>query len=142
MTVDIHGWIEVRQFKNESEFYPVVKIDHFVESNYKVFAYLFGIRNDFYFKPKFAGRGLPKYSDWQKNSDNFHEKSETIKDFEQWGQDAHSPTYATYKELKEILPQLNLINNLQGWLALFAIMSDLNSKFNDEDIRLVIWFDN
>lgn len=144
MTCDIHGWVEVRKFKDQQggEFYSIIKIDYLVEQNYKVFAYLFGIRNDFYFKPKFATRGLPEYSKWQKESDHRTEKSETVKDFEAWGIDAHSPTFATYKEIKEILPQLNLVNNSQGWLALFAMMYDLNSKYADEDIRLVVWFDN
>ena len=146
MTTDIHGWVEVRKFKDQDgqgEFYSAIKIDHFVEKNYKVFAYLFGIRNNFYFKPKLGQRGLPHYEQFQIHSKCHNEKSETLQDLQNWGVDAHDATYVTYKELKEILPRLVSDKVVtQGWLALFAMMYDLNAIYNDEDIRLVVWFDN
>jgi hypothetical protein len=93
--------------------------------NYHLFAFLAGVRNQQwtdkfnlkrYENPVFEGRGIPANA------------SDCIaKDFEDWGCDAHSASFATLSELKGIDPS-SVVANSQGVIKESQYIEMLNGK--------------
>ena len=166
MGCDIHGWVEValpkhiihvlnrvlnhfelekvalpRYLKDNDKYrlwVPVLQIDYVVGRNYCMFGNLFGVRNYKLFEPIAAGRGIPDdVSDLVRN------------DYEGWGPDAHSESFITYKEVKSIdwnekgkvgVKRKKCLT--EDWKMVFKVMKFLAREYGDDNVRLVVWFDN
>jgi len=187
MGCDIHGWVEV---KEKYGWASVICIDELIWRNYDMFGSLFGVRNYAGFRPIAPNRGFPEDASYI-----------TKRDYKGWGIDAHSATWITWKEIKEIdweeeaeredarihvykvredgtleyrhkflwsselthedyrilrekkeLRKDNIVYKLEkikrkdalsnDWKALFELMEVLAKRYGDENVRLVVWFDN
>jgi len=96
MGCDIHGYVEIVKYPRSSPDWwtSVIEIDSLVGRNYGMFGLLFNQRNNDNYKPtQEYPQGLPKYK--------FPEESTTFKESERWGEDAHSHSWISYKDLKE-----------------------------------------
>lgn len=91
MGCDIHGYIEVKKSDWADYWDACMDIKSIIGRNYSMFATLFGVRNYDEFNAVAPDRGLP-----QNVSD------EVKADFETWGCDAHSPSFITLQEFKNI----------------------------------------
>lgn len=92
MGCDIHGYVEVDCGHEDRTWWkPAGNLFSFVGRAYDSFGCLFGVRNYAKFDPVAANRGIPD------------DASRTVtEDYESWGVDAHSASYLTYTEVKEI----------------------------------------
>jgi hypothetical protein len=101
--------------------------------NYQLFGVLAGVRhqpNDQY--PFIEPRGIPD------------DVSKPIQDsYEEWDIDAHTPSYLTLSELKQI-DWTMYTDSDYNWFAGFENTIDRMDELsnNDEDVRCVFWFDN
>lgn len=86
MGCDIHGWVEMKD--GNWGWDAVVNIDSLINRGYDAFAYLFGVRNYANFEALFEDRGIPEGASWKLRQD-----------YEHWGEDAHSASYATLTEI-------------------------------------------
>jgi len=97
MGCDIHGFVEIVKYPRSSPDWwtSVVEIDSLVGRNYGMFGLLFNQRNNDNYKPtQEYPKGLPDYG-------TSKDESTTYKESERWGEDAHSHTWISYKDLKE-----------------------------------------
>ena len=155
MGCDIHGWVEVK--KDYLDWWDgVIRIDRLVERNYVMFACLANVRNYDEVKPISDPRGIPS-----------DVSDEAKKDIEGWGEDGHSHSWLTWKEIKEydwsnnkyyehrvieftrngikeVEPEWKPMKEAisSGWELLFDLMERLAKDYGDENVRLVFWFDN
>lgn len=90
MGCDIHGYVEVRKY-DFGTWYDCVNIKSIVGRNYDMFALLFGVRNDAAFIPIAPDRGMPALV-----------SDQVKKDVEEWGEDGHSLSWITWKEIQAI----------------------------------------
>ena len=107
------------------------------DRNYKLFGILAGTRGDCW--PLYDPRGLPiDISDKAK------------KEYEDWGADAHTPSWLTTQELKECLNTAikrtkdSYRDEMKKWLKPYY---DLYEKMNEKETqgepsRMIFWFDN
>jgi len=101
--------------------------------NYQLFGVLAGVRhrpNDDY--PFIEPRGIPD------------DVTKAVLDcYDEWGVDAHTPSYLTLSELKEIDWTMYADSNY-NWFANFETTIERMDQLskNDEDVRCVFWFDN
>lgn len=77
----------------------------YTHRNYTLFSYLADVRNDGSIKPIVEPRGIPE---------DVHIL--TLKEYERWDSDAHTPSYLTLKELKEYA-KANRIKQYKGYLS-------------------------
>jgi hypothetical protein len=139
MGCDIHGWVEIRPYNFDKDYWTAVyDIDH-LERNYLMFARLFGVRLEEI--PALApNRGLPSngdhdaHDDWRKIDATY------------WEADGHSFSWIGLDEIiaheKELLAPLPPQETFQKWQMLFNIMKELGKVYGIENVRLVAWFDN
>ena len=154
MGADIHGWVEVKelppggyQYTSGTRYWNgVIRIRYLVERSYRVFAILFGMRNTYGVVPLAAGRGLPN-----------DRSVDTKLDLENG---MVGITWALWSELKtvdwaQLPPHLGIRQGADGeqgalpraayipqrWEALFQMMEALAGPYGDENVRLVVWFD-
>lgn len=108
------------------------------ERNYFLFGLLAGVRN-YNVQPIREPRGIPE------------DTCESIKKyFQNWGADAHTPSWFTLYELKKVQNQLNeeCLQYLIDGIELRYTQSEnygykkLLSEDEMKRIRLVFWFDN
>jgi len=136
MGCDIHGWVEIKPYNWNKEYWNAVfDIDH-LERNYLMFARLFGVRLA-EIKAIAPNRGLPPngtHDDWRKIDTTY------------WEADGHSHSWISLEEiitnekilLEPKLPQMSF----PKWEMLFNIMKELGKVYGVENVRLVAWFDN
>ena len=88
--LNVDNW-RINPYKKDGDDEPdMVLIPIYEERNYELFSFLAGVRN-YGGNPSFDfDRGIPA---------NAHEA--TRREYERWGEDAHTPGYATLAELKE-----------------------------------------
>lgn len=94
MGCDIHGYVEVdkRHYDDEDSWWkPAGNLFPFVGRSYDSFGCLFGVRNYAGFEPVADGRGVPS-----------NLSREVKEDYQSWGSDAHSASYLTFSEIKDI----------------------------------------
>ena len=107
------------------------------DRNYNLFSVLAGTRGDCL--PLYNPRGLPSdISDMAK------------KEYEDWGADAHTPSWLTTQEFKECLSTTikrsedSYREEMKKWLkpyyGIYKKMNTIESK--GEPCRIVFWFDN
>ena len=148
MACDIHGWIEFNYFGHNEKlnkevgpyWYPAVDIGMIADRNYRMFARLFGVRNNFDYTPRFANRGFPE-------KDKFHAEDVRDKNFKQWEADGHSMTHVYYNEIQKWLEDgLYKYKDgsmlTEGWKQIFDMMKVLAETKGTQNVRLVVWFDN
>lgn len=149
MGTDISGWVEVRAPVTDQDprWRAVVRIDWIVSRNYGMFGSLFGVRNDYGFRPIAPSRGLP------------HDVSSELKGYGDAPLES-SPewvSWITWREIREIdwgeqgedpLPGKGRTEHARreevvtrGWRTLLDIMEVLARQFEDDGVRLVVWFD-
>lgn len=150
MSTDITGWIQAR-FPEEEPGDPfggwvaLVRIDRLVERNYGMFGSLFGVRNDYGFRPLAPDRGAP---------------GDSSPDLERWGAEPEppfpsEPSWITWGELRAIdwdergtkpRPGEALAPRRQevltpGWNTALGLMEVLAKQFGDDGVRMVVWFE-
>lgn len=142
MGTDIHGWVEK---ENEREWISIVKIDDLVGRRNEMVSILFGVTHYLdKFEAVAEGRGLPHNIGWYANQD-----------YESWDADAHSPTWILWSELKQVqwletvllsdgsqISRLQILHKCRGWQLLFETMELFAKYAGDDNVRLVVWFDN
>jgi hypothetical protein len=157
MGTDIRGWIEVFEVFDQPRdlsgaWRAAVRIDNIVERNYGMFGSLFGVRNDYGFRPIAAERGVP-----------FGISSDLVRYYEMPADPADrgpdwalSPTWISQRELQSVdwqelgeqpepgTPPGPLRRREEvvtpGWRTVLDIMEVLARQFGDDGVRLVVWF--
>ncbi len=153
MGTDISGWIEVYT----PEIYPggprrwtaVVNVVEIVARNYGMFGSLFGVRNDYGFRPIAPSRGIPA------------DVSDDLTDYDDVPLDSGSslwlPSWITWHEISEIdwdeygsrpapwqgtsTPARRRDMLSTEWKTALDIMEVLARQFGEDNVRLVVWFD-
>ena len=128
MGCDIHGWVEVKHHGVQSFDYKVVDIN-FINRNYTIFGYLFGVRGDCE-HPIAPKRGLPS-----------NVSSYVAEESEDYGTDGHSHSWISLKEINNALLKEE-IEFTSDWQLLFSLMEKLGNYYGEDNVRLVVWFDN
>jgi hypothetical protein len=123
MGTDIDGWIECKQVSEA--WTPAVALGAvYLGRDYQAFGKLFGVRNIANIQPIAAKRGLPEDVSQQVKKDAMYS-----------GLYAHS--WIAWQELKE--------NNWgvdRYWEAMVKVLEILADLHGDENIRLVVWFED
>lgn len=143
MGCDIHAYSETKRngaweadkgdqaVKDEDSWMSMPKVGN--GRDYWLFTILAGVRGE---------------SPWDFSDKGFPEDASAILEdlYGQWGDDAHTPSYLTMKELKEKCVELMLdgskdaldyLESLKGFLDTITPTTDVL-----EDQRVVFWFDN
>lgn len=126
MGTDIDGWIECRRMLIDDETWePVMKLGFvYVGRDYQAFRHLFGVRNTANVQPIAAKRGLPDDASPQVKEDARFS-----------GLSAHS--WISWQELKQ--------SDWEGdasWQATVKVLAILAGLYGDENVRLVVWFED
>lgn len=151
MGCDIHGCLEYNYNKRwthkEKEKTPIwehlMNTGMFMDRNYKLFGDLFGVRK-YDEAPIIIGlRGIPK--DWLVGPDDSKSLEHAgYRDYVEGGADWHSPSWAFWSELKGYFSTANPAYTTLGndWIMLADMMRLFAKRYGENDIRLVVWFDN
>lgn len=127
MGTDINGWIEYRDVDFDSAvWFPAMKLEVvYVGRDYDTFGYFFGIKkwwkNQLEYQPIAAGRGLPEDISSQVKND--------VTGF--------ARTWITWHEIKNSDWKRDT-----SWDATARILEILGDLYGDENIRLVVGFEN
>lgn len=126
MGTDINGWIEYKDVDNLDEWYPAISLDvvYPVGRDYSAFGYLFGVRKVFT-QLVAAKRGIPEDASTQIRSAATHST----------GFYAHS--WITWQELKSSGWQYSIY-----WEPTMKVFEILAHLYGDENVRLVVWFED
>ena len=133
MGCDIHGWVEFRygppSIKGDMQlgWWTALHAGHILTRHYLYFSRFFGVQSDNDEPGAFGDRGLP------------NKLSAFVEDlYKKYESDYHSPTWCTAKEL------LTLQSGCEDgdWNVLFQLIFVLASYYGDDNVRLVVWFDN
>lgn len=147
MGCDIHGWVEVRPYDFDKDYWKsMVNIDH-LERNYQIFGRMFGVRMyEENFTPIAPERGQPLSSKYYVKGDEDSEISSRDRDYEHWDLDAHSMSWISLKEIMD--NEERILKPKEGYsfdskfAMLFRIMKELGKEYGIDNVRLVVWFDN
>lgn len=131
MGSNIIGYIEINpiQESDTDVWYEIVKIDVVAERNYEVFGYLFGVRPKPGVNALAASRGIPMATS---NANSLVSKFGTYV----------KHTWINWLELKLAKSRIYLNSEISGWKFIFESMETLSSKYGEENVRLVVAFDN
>ncbi len=126
MGTDITGWIECRRKLIDDETWDsVINLDFvYLGRDYNAFGYLFGIRSTAKVQPIAAKRGLPLDS-----SPQVKKAAASI------GFYAHS--WITWQELKASEWEADVY-----WQPTVKVLEILAGLYGDENVRLVVWFED
>lgn len=125
MGCDIHAYCEWKGGPDK-EWFGGPEIE--LHRHYAMFSVLAGVRSKTH-EPEIPLRGLPDDASW-----------EVRKEFKEWEGDAHSISWMTTKEIRDL-----------DWSSLGGIPSPLREALpymealpwvEDDIVRLVFWFDN
>ena len=128
MGTDICGWVEVPKFEI---WRGVIQINGLLYRNYRMFEFLFGVRNHSFPNPIAERRGLPTDLSWQAKQDTL------------LIEDARDQSWIMWEELKSI--QWEMVQDLElsyDWRLLFTLMNTLAEQdyIGPEKIRLIVGF--
>lgn len=137
MGCDIHGMIE---FKAHTMWNGCVNINTLNLRNYNIYSHLFNAkdRNEDNIKAMADNRGLPFDVSEETEYIYYNEK-------EQNGYIFHSESYIMYKEFigrLSIICSGVLTEKHKDWSIVHNMMKILAKTYGEENIRLVVWFDN
>jgi hypothetical protein len=151
MGCDIHSFAEVRgkgskNWKKVTDHFSLDNYDKersqkdkgdnpFYWQDYKVFAFLAGVRNYTNLQPISKPKGLPMSVDCY-----------ILKEYKKWFDDAHNASYLTLKELmdfdyNQIASNSNTYKDVLG-SCFFEHLEELKLLGEPENVRIVFWFDN
>lgn len=147
MGTDIHGWVEVRlsgRFPPD-EWHGIVRIDALVERDYRVFAQLFGIRNDERLVPLAARRGLPidvsqDFLDAEDVGPNNPLEGVSWISWRELTGDVSTESGAMVSE-GDFSASQRLAKTGRGWQLVFRMMELLSVAYGTDSVRLVVYFD-
>ncbi|BCL80107.1 hypothetical protein ccbrp13_25720 [Ktedonobacteria bacterium brp13] len=125
MGTDIDGWIEYRNIDLDDEtWYPAMKIGVvYLGRDYETFGYLFGIRI-LDVQPIAARRGLPA------------NVSPQVREDAAYG-NLYAHTWITWHEMKQGSWKRDVY-----WDPTIRVLEVLGGLYGDENIRLVVWFED
>lgn len=154
MGTDITDWIEVKVppqpgYLNDNDpwagWTPLIRTTRLIERNYGMFGALFGVRNDYGFRPIAPDRGQP---------------SDLSRELDEWGEISappwpFSPSWITWGEIKaidweelgDLAPEDTYAGIRRrdvlslGWRTALDLMERLAQQFGDTGVLLVVWFD-
>jgi len=131
MGSNIVGYIEINSVKESDEdiWFEIIKIDVVAERNYEIFGNLFGVRSETGVNALAASRGIPTDTS---NSSSLICKSNTFV----------GHTWANWRELKLAKNLIYSNPESSGWAFIFESMETLSKKYGEENVRLVVAFDN
>jgi len=122
-----NGWVNCTRYTFEYSGTPQ-RSEVLEDRYYERFGYLAGVRG--LSVPSVEVKGLPKDA-----------TKETLKDFEQWKDDAHNMSYLTLKEIKKIHRNIKKESKcLKQWIKYLKLIKE--DYLEDDEIRVVFWFDN
>ena len=146
MGTDIHGWIECKpSWKDEDEpWEAIIRVGWLVDRYYDAFGSFFGVRNLPLFGPIAANRGIP--------ADASEEIQQKVQEgLARFPQEYHSHTWIAWPEIKAINWEENptaqedireRLRDIYTWgQQLFQVMNALAERYEEERVRLVVWFD-
>jgi len=146
MGCDIHGWVEIRPYEWNKDYWKSMINISYLERNYLIFARIFGVRNhfeDLEITPIAANRGLPSTDKYDDDENNNEPRN---LDRKECGVDGHSESWISLKEfylhLDEIFEPYNVYATFSKWWALYQMMRILGDLYGLDNVRLVVWFDN
>lgn len=126
--------------------YAVIDAGELLDRNYDAFGMLFGVRNRAGFAPVADHRGLPADV-----SDSVREHGTPPEDAddEMWIC-YHSPTWVSWAEIKAINWEESALDRPltrrdaldDSFQMVFELMETLAKRVGDNNVRLVVWFDN
>ncbi|HEV8192678.1 MAG TPA: hypothetical protein VGP82_14525 [Ktedonobacterales bacterium] len=151
MGTDIVGWIEVDVpaqpgYPNDpwAGWTPVIRITDLVERNYGMFGSLFGVRNDYHFRPIAPDRGQP---------------SDLSAELEEWSEIPvppwdWAPSWITWGDLRAMnweepgdVPPEGIHTGIRrrdvlspGWRTTLDLMERLAQQFGEAGVRMSVWF--
>jgi len=138
MGCDIHATLEYDKWKlkrpEDSHDWWAFAKDIDIDRGYYFFGILAGVRND-EINSIAPPRGVPTNA-------SFEFKQE----YEDWGADAHTPSWVTFEELrawKHTTPKLEFDPEKDmKEQDFYKVMEMLAERYGDENVRLVFFFDN
>ena len=131
MGTNIIGYIEINSIKESDEdiWFEIIKIDVVAERNYEIFGSLFGVRSAPEANTLAASRGIPTNTS---NSSSLVCKLNAYV----------GHTWANWRELKLAKNLISSNPESSGWGFIFKSMEILSKKYGEENVRLVVAFDN
>ena len=126
MGTDIDGWIECRrEIIDDEGWIPAIDLGLlYLGRDYRVFGNLFGIRNRTDIQPLAAERGLPD------------DVSEQVRK-EAANQELYGHTWISWTQVKECVWEGDMY-----WKAVVSVSEILATIYGDENVRLVVWFED
>ena len=138
MGTSIRGWIEIGDPEEQKYWDGIVKIGGFLDRNYKNFAYLFGERNNFDFKPVAAMRGLPENISPEAKRDHQENPGHSESWIGWWELEAMQWTHDANGSWIAPNEQVVLTDD---WKLAFDFMKMLADYYGKNYVRWVVWFD-
>jgi hypothetical protein len=129
MGCDIHGMVEIKAYDDWEYWQGIINLE-FLGRYYYLFGLLGCDRGD---ENLYPSRGIPE---------NISEFTKLILDEDEATYPPHSHTWITYDEFKEIIKRLGDTNFGKDWFVLYKMLNVLYVAYGDENVRLIIWFDN
>jgi hypothetical protein len=131
MGTNIIGYVEINtiRFSKENLWFDIIDISVIAEQDYSIFGLLFGIRNNINTRPIAKNRGLP--------NDSINSKSKNF-----IGEDKIGHSWINYKEIKNNINIIPLNEFTWGWKFIIDSMDKLSSHYGEENVRLIVVFDN
>ena len=145
-------WFKLNEYYGKKGELKYKQVPLYEDRNYKLFALLADVRNDNNIEPISEPRGIP-----------FNVSDEVLKDYNEWGDDAHSASYLTLQELTDFVNNkqgssrdvifhtsiyclINLIDDIKDHVESDGFIydcDDIELGFHTlNDVRIVFWFDN
>jgi hypothetical protein len=138
MGCDIHATLEYDKWNlkrlDEPKYWISFAKDIDIDRGYYLFGILAGVRNGD-INPISEPKGVPDDASYK-----------FMKEYEEWGADAHTPSWVSYKELNdwklktgefEFDPESDFKKE-----DFFKVMEILAKQYGEENVRLVFFFDN
>lgn len=131
MGTNIIGYIEINSVSESEEdiWFEITKIDVLAERDYEIFAQLFGVRSETQIAAIAASRGIPKSTS---NPSSLTCPKNTFV--------GHS--WANWSELKSVRSLIESNGEALGWQFIFQSMELLSKRYAENNVRLVVAFDN
>jgi hypothetical protein len=160
MGVDIHGWVETRRPKSE-EWEAAIRIDDIVYRQYGMFASLFGVQNwgqertleNGRFWAIASGRGAPERASSYYREERDRNGGAVGETWVLWSElavinwdeeggeyiDTDGTVWSTPGPGRRRERRRDYRNG--GWTTLLRMMNLLARQFDEENVRLAVWFD-
>lgn len=136
MGCDAHLVLEYRHERNK-EYWRSYAVDVEADRNYALFAAMAGVRQrDPKIEPVSEPKGLPEPMSW--NAKDFFGEEKGL------GSDGHSHTWLTPTEYREAYTRAGLPHTEwdKSYTVLLGLMALLVQEYGEDNVRLLVAFDN